>query len=356
MKKLMKYAFLLFIGATVVLSSCKKTEDPIPVNATKVFETKMYATNYGSTDDAIVVGTVSPGDEGVAIRLNVNHSGANNLSKIYIMKSVDNDAFTPLSFTGTLSGEDGKVFTGNSSSYTLDVPSSTKSFIVDIPVTIRTTSSAVTDVYQIWITDGTGGFTKPTKNRVLGPATITLKYSASAPSATFATATVDLGSQSSNDYGSLLVTSGQVSAFLTADYNDAPESADIRFATLTGGKKDNNSTGLWLYSPADIETTNPAVTPQANFALPTGTSRTTYFATYSGGTSFENVTASTLSGLTVGTSNKSIQVTAGSVYAFQTQSGKIGLIKINSTGATSNFVGTGSTTAQNMNVTVKVLN
>lgn len=351
MKKLMKYASLFFIGAAVVLSSCKKDEDPTPdanPNA-KVFTNVMTSTNTGGL---VTVGTVTTSDDVVKLRLEV--TGANNLDKIYVMLSEDNAAFQPISVP-TITNSYG-TFTGGSSSYTLDVPN-LQSFIVDIPVSVRTSPAAVNDVYQIWITNGTGAFTKPTKNRDLGIATINLKYTAAAPDETFATATVDLGSQSSNDYGSLLVTSGQVSAFLTADYNDAPESADIRFATLTGGKKDNNSTSLWLYSPADIETANPAVSGQANFALPaTGTSRTTYFVTYSGGTSFDNVTVSTLSGLTIGTTNKSIQVSAGNVYAFQTQSGKKGLIKINSSGATTNFVGTGSTTAQNMNVTVKVLN
>src|ERR1700759_3179975 len=98
MKKLMNYASLFLTAATVVLSSCKKTDDPTPdanPNA-KVFETKMYATNYGSTGDAIVVGTVSTTDTTVKLRLNVNHTGTNNLSKIFIMKSVDNGTFNPL--------------------------------------------------------------------------------------------------------------------------------------------------------------------------------------------------------------------------------------------------------------------
>ncbi|MDB5272688.1 MAG: hypothetical protein JWO58_1055 [Chitinophagaceae bacterium] len=362
MKKLMNYASLFLMTAIAVLSSCSKKNDPTPdsnPNA-KVFETKMYATNYGSTGDAIVVGTVSTTDTTVKLRLNVNHTGTNNLSKIFIMKSVDNGAFTPLISPNVSAITNSYGTFAVNSSYTFDVPSGTKSFILDLPVAVRTSAATTaTDVYQIWVTDGAGAFSKPGKNRVLGLATITLKYSEAASSSTFATATVDVGSQSSADYGSFIVTSGQVSSLITSDYNDSPGSADIRFVTLNGsGKKDNTTSTIYFYSPANVGDANPAGDGSADFTVFTNSdpllaSRTTKLNVYSGGTSFDNVTAATLSALSV-SSGTNVALTVGSVYAFQTQDGKKGLIKVNTTGS-GNPV-SGQTSARNANVTIKVQN
>lgn len=357
MKKLAYYFSAVLLSAAVLFTSCKKDSEPTPDPApeAKVFTSKMTVDNFGTSGDANVIGRVTTADGIAKIRLSV--SGNNNLDQIFVMLSQDNGPLEALRFS-TITNELGQTFQGGSNSYSLKIPN-LKNFTVDLPVPVRTSSAAVTDVYQIWITNGDGAFNKPTKNRDLGIATVVLKYTAAAPSETFATATLDLGSQSSLDYASLLVTTGQVSALNTADYVDAPASADIRFVTLTATKKDNNSSSLFLYSPADVADANPPVvgSPQqvAFDTAPLANSRSTTFSTYSGGTAFADVTAADISAVTVGSATN-IQVSAGNVYAFETESGKKGLIKINSTGSTSNYTGVGTTTAQNMNVTIKVLN
>jgi len=355
MKKLAYYFSAAILGATVMFSSCKKKteDDPAPVTPPvytgTIYTSTMTSTNMGNTGTANVTATISSTDKNPKIRLDV--SGSNNMDYIYVMVSYDNGAFQPLSFS-TIKNASNQTFTGNSSDYSLQIPN-LSSFIVDLP--IYTSPINVTGVYQIWITNGAGSFMKPAKNRDLGIATVTLKKSSGASNSTFATASVDLGSQSSDDYGSLLVTSGQVSALNTADYVDSPSSADIRFVTLTGGKKDNNSTELFLYSPADIANANPPVAGQSAFdTAPLAESNTTYFALYTG-TDFETITAEGLAGLNVGTANN-VQVSADNVYMFETAAGKKGLIKINLSWSTINVVGTGSTTAKNINAQVKVLN
>jgi len=341
----MRKIFRLFSLAALsafLLTSCGDDTEPTPDTNpdAEVFEVPL---NNNSKTPAIS-GEVSTSDGSAKIRLNV--VSTSDLDQIFIMKSEDNGTLNPLTVS-TITTSDGKTFNGGSTSYSLKVPSSTKSFILDIPVTIRSTSAAVTDVYYIWITNGSGSFLKPTKNVELGPAVLTLTYGGASNTASFSTATVDLGSQSATP-GSLLVTSGQVSALNTADYNDAPASADIRLVTLdASGKKNNSATNVYFYSPANITDANPPSDGTATFTAPTG-SRTTVFADYSG--SFDAATGSTLSGLVLG-STKSIKITAGNTYAFQTAAGKKGLIKVNSLTAE-----TDTDKGYVANVTVKVLN
>jgi hypothetical protein len=251
MKKLMNYASLFFIGATIILSSCKKSEDPTPddPNAQLVVST-LTTTNMGNTLTANVIDTVETGSGNVKIRLDV--SGSNNFDHIFIIKSEDNDLFEPVIVTSSITNSYGTFSAGSAGSGTLGIPN-LSSFIVDIILPIRSTTGAVTDVYKIWITNGAGSFTKPTKNRDLGMAVITLKYVASTSNQTFVTATLDMGSQSAVP-ASLLVTSGQVSVLNTADYNDSPSSSDLRLTTMTTGQKDNASTAVWLFSPANVPT------------------------------------------------------------------------------------------------------
>jgi hypothetical protein len=347
MKKLMNYASLFFIGATIILSSCKKSEDPTPddPNAQLVVST-LTTTNMGNTLTANVIDTVETGSGNVKIRLDV--SGSNNFDHIFIIKSEDNDLFEPVIVTSSITNSYGTFSAGSAGSGTLGIPN-LSSFIVDIILPIRSTTGAVTDVYKIWITNGAGSFTKPTKNRDLGMAVITLKYVASTSNQTFVTATLDMGSQSAVP-ASLLVTSGQVSVLNTADYNDSPSSSDLRLTTMTTGQKDNASTAVWLFSPANVPT-GPTADGSPVFTVPVG-SNTTYIALYNGATPFASVTATDIAGLTVGTGT-SIQVTAGNVYMFKTAASpsKIGLIKINSLTAESD-----SDKGYVANVTVKALN
>lgn len=342
----MKFASMILMGAAV-LSSCKKSEDPTPdanPNA-KVFETKMYATNYGSTTDAIVVGTVSTADNTVKLRLNVNHSGSNNLNKIYITKTVDNGTAAPLEYIGSITNSAG-TFAGSNSTYTLDVPSGTKSFVLDIPVSVRTSAlPTATDVYSIWLTDGTGGFDKPTKNRVLGIATITLKYSATGTSTTFTNFTGTVGDQQAVE-PSYIVTSGQGNVMTQIDYRDNTngqnaKSVDISFASLdaTGAALGTNP---YLISPS-IRTSvgfNPVNEPNA------ANTNLTYFAPWSG-TAFASVTATDLS--TISASATKVAISANSTYAFVTSAGKKGLIQVGT-------ITTSGTNGKKFSFTVKVLN
>ncbi len=342
MKKLAYYFSAALLGATVMFSSCKKENEPTPTVEGKTYTSTLTSTNMGNTGLANLITEVSTSDGSANLRLDV--SGSNNMDQIFVMLSQDNGPFTPVMFP-TITNAFGQTFQGGSNSYSLKIPN-LKSFIVDLPISIRT--AGVTDVYQIWITNGSGAFNKPTKNRDLGIANVILKYTAGASSKTFATATLNLGSQSST-VSSLLVTSGLVSVLNTADYNDAPESADIRLVTLTGGNKDNNSSAVYFYSPANVPTSNAVTAPEFNVPA---NSRTTKLEVY-GGTNFGTITGTQLDALTVA-SGTNVLLEEDGVYKFETEDGRKGLIKV--TSITNGTPVAGQTNARNVRATVKVLN
>jgi hypothetical protein len=344
----------IFCTALSFFNGCSRPRDMTPDAQpdAKVISIAFNTVNMANGGSVNSVDTVKAGDQVVKFRLAVTSS--DTVKYIYIVHSGDNGTMTPLPIP-TTNNEYGVFTNGSTSTYSLRVPTRT-SFNLDIAVAVRNTATAQNDVYKIWLTKDVGSFSMPAYKRILGTATISLIYKNSgAVDSTYSTAAVSLGSQSSRNYGSLLSTAAQVAAMDSVMYLNSPKSADIRLVTLTGGKKDNNSSSLWLYSPADVASANPAVSGQDDFVLPNGISRTTYFGTYSGAEVFDSLHTATLIALPDPT-QKSIEVSVGGTYVFKTQAGKKGLIKITSTAFTTAFGGTGSTTAQNAGVSIKVLN
>jgi hypothetical protein len=340
MRKLSYFLAVGILTATTVFVGCKKKKDPTPDAApdAPVVTSTMTTTNGGNSGTALASLSVTTSTGTAKIRLDVT-SGAADLDKIYIMKSEDNGALVAQS-VASITTSDGKTFSGGSASYSLTVPSSTQSFVIDIPVSIRTTASAVSDVYYVWITNGTGDFLKPTKKTVLGPAVITLNYTAVTVTP-YSIGSVTLGDQFATP-GSLLVTSGQISALGTADYVDAPGSADIALGDLnvaatTRTPSPGPGTGnLYFFSPSlrpSLGYAGCGTCGAGGTALtePT-TGNLTYIALYTGSVTFDNATGTDLAGLSVGTGTK-VQVQANAVYMFQTAKGKKGLLKVTSTTA-----------------------
>lgn len=328
------------IAALVSLSSCKKDKDEPTVDNNP--DAPEATATMTTTNQGIVETSIDVNNNTGSAKIKLDVTSTTDLDKIYIMKSEDNGSLTAQVFS-SITTTDGKTFTGGSSNFSFSVPSNTKSFVFSFPVNVRSNSSAVTDVYYIWLTNGEGSFLLPTKKRVLGVAKVTLKYNSSASTVSYSTSTLNIGDQTATP-GSLLVTSGQISALLTASYNDAPESADLSLSALNiaGTAKENGSGNIYLVSPDERV--------NLNFTSEPSGANTTYIETYSGG-DFGSISGSQLQSLTVSHSSKKVLITANGVYKFETEGGKKGLIKINSiTNETDGDVGAVA------NATVKVLN
>ena len=338
--------------ASTLLTSCKKDEDPSPAppDSAKVF-TSVVSQGTVSSGLADVTGTVTISDGTAYLKL--IGTSTSNIDHVYITKSQDNGSM--MGYVPTENYTDGSSNTfqagGNTgASYTV---SNTKNFTLVIPVSIRTSSAAVSDVYRIWFTNGSGAFTLPAKNRVLGPVTFTLNYVANAGPGYTTNTGVSLGDQYAAP-GSLLVTSGQISALGTADYNDSPNSADLSFSELNSAGTDRTGTGynggdrgtgaMWLISPsarASVGYANEPTTPE----IP----NITYISEAPGTIDFNTATGTTLQNLSVGSGTK-VKLTNGGTYQFVTASGNKGLIKV--TSLTPTTASTGGTAT----VSVKVLN
>jgi hypothetical protein len=321
----MKKSFFLKVAAitaiTLLSVSCKKKSDPTPAPAAtaKVFSTTVNSLTNGGV--ANVTGTVTVTD-GVAY-LKMVGTSSQNIDHVYITTTFKVGSITTESYT-----------VGN-----------TKNFVLTVQVPVRTTSAAVSDVYRIWFTSGKGAFTAPTSHMVLGPVTFTLNYVANAgPSYTTNTGIL-LGDQYATP-GSLLVTSGQISALNTAAYDTSATSADLSLSELgTGGaarttSNDRGTGALYFVSPSQRATLLYANEP--NGANITSISLITTV-------DFDKADGTVLTALSGGSSSK-VLVTQNSVYQFMTAAGKKGLIKV------TNMIAATPTAGGTATVSVKVLN
>lgn len=337
----MKKVFFLKTAGFALLAalfvSCGPKDDdptPTPPAEAKVF-TSIVTPNTVADGSANIVATVTIND-GIAY-LKLNGTSTDNIDHVYITSSQDNGAMNALIPTANYTDDKSNTFVAGGTSGASYTVGNTKNFTLIIPVNVRTSSSAVSDVYRIWFTNGNGAFTLPTKNLKLGPVTFTLNYVANA-GASYSTKTgVSLGDQFAVP-GSLLVTSGQISALSTADYNDSPTSADIALGEL-------DATGSTRTVPATKGTgalyfMSPSARADLGYLDQPASANMTKIATSS--VDFDAATGATLTGLSV--TGTKVAITDGGVYQFETAQGKKGLIKVTSLSA-------GTAT-----VSVKVLN
>jgi hypothetical protein len=325
----MKSTNLIFATffCTIILfvSSCsnddKVNPDPEPDPISKIVTSEMNIENGGKTGTANASLVVSTSTGTAYIKLDVSHT--DDLKKILIMKSENNGPMVPLTnLTNITSGD--KTFTSGTANdpFSYSIPENTKSFILEFPVSVRASSSPVTDIYTIWITNGDGSFTQPTKNRILGAAVITLKYGANISTDTYSSASFNAGNQASQIPG-FIVASGKMGVITEAQYAETPGSVDIRVVSLNSSGKKSNSGDVYLYSPTHISAANPSSDGTGSFSHAEG-SNATVFMVYSTKT-FENVNASDLKDLTFGTINN-IRLGSFNTIAFKTSAGKIGVI------------------------------
>jgi hypothetical protein len=167
MKKVLKYASLLLMGAAVTLSSCKKTTDPAPADVTPDVTLTMNQTN--STGTANTNYTVTT-DKGTAIMQVTALTATNNdMSRLYVYVSQDNGPKTNVSFPGFSND-------GTNAYYNI-ANASRNNFTIDLTASISTSASRVTDKYFFYFTSGSSfDVSNPGSNVKIGPGTITLVY------------------------------------------------------------------------------------------------------------------------------------------------------------------------------------
>jgi hypothetical protein len=353
MKKLFYFLTVGILMTTTVFVGCKKKSssttatNPNPPIAVSTIN----SANMGNSGTAITTLSVTASTLNAILRLDVTSNVY--IDKIYIMRSADNGPLAPVTLPSILTAA-GQVFGGGAQTYSLSVPVSTWTFLLDVPITVRTTPS-ISDVYYVWFTSATGDFLKPSKNTVLGPAVLTLNYTANPIVPFDSVVTIAMGDQTAIT-GSLLVTAGKSSALNIVDYMDSPASADLSLTALdaTGTTKTDNSGILWLISPSlrsglgytGCVACGNGGTHVAEPTTATG-ANVTYIAPYIG--NYDAATGPILAALSVGTNTQAQITGVGNAFMFQTAKGKLGLIKVTSLTATGGSSGSAI-------ISVKVLN
>jgi len=346
----------------MLVACSKKDDDTTPTTTEPTCDGGSVKTKKVTIDNSTSTSTyakaysqsVNKCDGSAIILLDVK--AQKDLDKIYITLSQDNGPSSPFyapAATGqeSLSDTYNKTFTAGSASagYSLDIPdglAASKYIVVPITVPIRNSDAATTDVYTIWITNGSGDFTATGKKTVIGPITVTLNYKGA--STTYVSGSATLGDQNSSS-PSYLTTDGQIgtisgtslieSSMTTEEKAVALNSADINFVGLAsdGSTIGNGQTPYFI--GVGLRSTVGFI---ANIE---GTDKTT-FATYTGSKSFSALTASDISSLDAPTAEK-IQVQNNAVYIFLTADGRKGVVSTSSLSS--------ATTGKSVNVQVKVL-
>ncbi len=349
-KNIFKLSAMALTGA-MALFSCGTKEEVKP-DVTKPSVTVAFTGDkFGVQNDFKVSATVSTTGDTAYIYLSVN--GTEPTGAIYIQYQKDNEkavkftsqpgggsipsgGYYGTSYDGTVTK---KSFNYVGGDYTFDVNNDVnKAWKLTIPVKLRNTSTAKSDVFTIWVTkkSGTGRFDNPAKNLAYGVATVSLNYTNEALINYYAT---ELGSSKNLTLGSLFSTStGSNYSRRYAQDTLAGAGVDFVYNNFTSGKFSFGS----FYSTAS--NTNADIT--AGFGAVDKITRifkikevSTDFSTVAGETSLVaavDAAAPTASFLTYTTDP------TGKVFAFITADGKKGLIKVVTIGAPNTDTGSAS--------------
>jgi len=347
-KNIFKLSALALTGA-MALFSCKSTSDEVkPTSGKPTVNVDFVGTDYGVLKNFDVKTTVSTTGDSAFIVLTVN--GTQTTDAIYITYQKDNDVAGPWkkhpdgtaikglkgsSFDGVTTGKEFNL-ASNLNSFTYDVNNDVnKAFKLTIPVRLRNTSDAKSDVFTLWLTTGANGsrFDNPAKNLAYGVAVITLNYTTEKLvnnyQTTLGNASDTLGSLFATNTGSNYKRSDAANATTgpTIDfaYNTTGNGATLKyifgsFYTSTGTEdlvvKGTAGTGC---SFGDVSLIN-------NFTKIAET--TANFDNIAGDASLISAVDAVISAST--TTNKISYSAAptGNVFAFVTKGGKKGLVKI----------------------------
>jgi len=169
MKKLSYYLSVALLATTVVLSSCKKSDDdPTPDNLTADVSLTMNQTNgTGSHNENL---TVKNTQGSAVIEVTAITTTSVDMKRLYIYKSQDGETRTSI-------GLDGFKQDGNDNYY-YEIPNDSKNnFTLKRSVNVSSNTTRETDVYYFYFTDGSDfNVLSPGGDLLLGPGSITLIY------------------------------------------------------------------------------------------------------------------------------------------------------------------------------------
>lgn len=169
MKKLSYYLSVALLSATVVMTSCKKSEDdPTPNNLTPDVSLTMNQTNGTGMDNEDL--TVKNTQGSAVLEVTAVTTTSNDMKRLYVYKSEDNGTINNVSM-------DGFKQDGNNNYY-YEIPNDSRNnFTIKRSVNVSSNTTRDTDRYYFYFTDASDfNRVAPGTDVVIGPGTITLVY------------------------------------------------------------------------------------------------------------------------------------------------------------------------------------
>ncbi|MDB5256238.1 MAG: hypothetical protein JWM14_933 [Chitinophagaceae bacterium] len=168
MRKLSYYLSVAVLATTVVLSSCKKSDDPTPDNLTPDVSLTMNQTNGTGTANQNL--TVKNTQGSAVLEVTAITTTSNDMKRLYVYKTEDGGTTTNI-------GLDGFKQDGNNNYY-YDIPNDSRNnFTIKRRVNVSSNTNRITDLYQFYFTKANDfNVLSPGSNVIIGPGTITLIY------------------------------------------------------------------------------------------------------------------------------------------------------------------------------------
>ncbi|HAR20230.1 MAG TPA: hypothetical protein DCR46_06170 [Cytophagales bacterium] len=353
MKILFRYATLLFVSATVMLSSCnKKSDDPTPTsdtpttpsgsdicvgnNTVKIIMDASTDATQNSYNGKSYACTATAGQK---VNLILDVKSKKDMDYIFIKKVTDGG--TPAEFKNLpdLKTEDGaKDVKGAGTDASYEVPSGdfiNSALVVKIPLDVIAANSA--DVYTIWITKSAtlggniGNFDNTGSKTVVGPIYVTIT-NGTASGLLSSQSVITLGDQANNVYPSYVTTSGSVNtlsgtSLIASDATSEEKASSLNAVAFNFVSLNSDGTARGDYSTRYFISVGLRKSIGFLGKNEEGTALTTFAKVTSLTKAFADITPSDISNLpTPSAGATKIKVESDSKYVFVTQDGRKGII------------------------------
>ena len=163
----MNFASMFLMGAVVALSSCNKTDDPVPSSNPDVKVTMNQSDGTGTASNEL---GVKNGQGNVLMQVTAITQTNNDMSRLYVYVDKDGEGKESVGFENFKQDANDR--------YYYDIPNDSRNnFTIDLSAPVSSNTTRVTDVYYFYFTSNSAfDVANPGSNIKIGPGSIKLVY------------------------------------------------------------------------------------------------------------------------------------------------------------------------------------